>query len=312
MPDIPGTASPGEPEHRPLEERLMSRLIRGPLLALLVATGLCALGLPPAAAAPAPTTGTGLLRMMHLSPDTPAVDAYIDSVSTPGVEVMLPTVRYGDVSPYQTVPAGTYTVSARAAGADPATPPVLATTVTVGAGTAMTVAGVGLFAQLGFEVLTDDLTMPPAGLARARVVSGAATGSPLNLSLDGGTTLAGSLAFADHTDYVEVPGGATTLTVSPSSGTPTQLPLQLAAGSVYTLLVLDRSGGGLTVTPALDAASMGVVPVGGVETGAGGTAEDGGLPAGRFALAALVLAGLALTVWARLPRGRRPARHAAR
>jgi hypothetical protein len=289
----------------------MPRLTRGPLLALLVA-GLCALGLPAAAAAPDPSRATGLLRMMHLSPDTPAVDAYIDSVSDPGVRVVLPGMRYGDVSPYQRVPGGTYTVSARAAGADPASPPVLATTVTLAPGGAATVAGVGAFADLRFQVLDDDLTLPPAGRSRVRAVNAATTGSPLDLSLGGGSTLAGGLAFGDSTDYVDVPGGAATLTVTGSSGTPAQLPVELAAGSVYTVLVLDRSGGGLALTTALDAASPGVIPVGGVEAGAGGTADDAGLPAGRLSLAALALTALLLTVRARLPRGRRPARHAAR
>jgi hypothetical protein len=288
----------------------MSRSTRGPLLALLV-LGLCVLGIPVAAAAPDATGGTGLLRMMHLSPDTPSVDAYIDSVSDPGAGVVLPAVSYGDVSPYQTVPAGTYTVSARAAGADPASPPVLATTVTVAAGTATTIAGVGPFADLGFAVLPDDLTLPPAGQSRARVVNAAVQGSPLDLTLSGGSSLASDLAFADHTDYVDVPGGAGTLTVAGAAGTPTDLPVELAAGSVYTVLVLDRSGGGLTVTSALDAASPGVVPVGGVEAGAGGTATGSGWPLGRFSLAALAVLALLLTARGRLLRGGRPARHAA-
>src|SRR3954449_342612 len=153
----------------------MSRLTRGPLLALLV-TGLCALGLPAAAAAPGPAGGTGLLRMMHLSPDTPTIDAYIDSVSDPDVGVVLSAVGYGDVSPYQNVPAGTYTVSARAAGDDPADPPVLATTVTVNAGAATTIAGLGPFADLRFAVLPDDLTLPPAGQSRARAINASAVG----------------------------------------------------------------------------------------------------------------------------------------
>src|SRR4051794_15421853 len=249
----------------------MSRLTRGPLLALLV-TGLCALGLPAAAAAPGPAGGTGLLRMMHLSPDTPSVDAYIDSVSDPGAGLVLPAVDYGDVSPYRSVPVGTYTVSARAAGADPAGPPVLATTVTVAPGTATTIAGVGAFAHLRFTVLTDDLTPPPAGRSRARAINAAATGSPLDLSFSDGTALADQLAFANSSDYVDVPSGAGTLTVTAASGAPAQLPVDLAPGSVYTVLVLDRSGGGLTVTTALDAAAPGVVPVGGVEAGAGGGA----------------------------------------
>ena len=286
----------------------MSRLTRVPLLALLAA-GLCALGLPAASAAPALGADTGLVRMMHLSPDTPSVDAYIDSVSAPGTGVVLPGVSYGDVSAYQTVPAGTYTVSARGAGADPASPPVLATTVTVTGGTATTIAGVGYFADLGFAVLPDDLTLPASGQSRARVINAAATGSPVDLSLGTDTSLARGLSFADNTDYVDIPGGAETLKVAPGNGTASDLPVDLAAGSVYTVLVLDRSGG-LAVTTELDAASPGVVPVGGVEAGAGGASDDG-VPAGPLALAGLAVGLLLLTARTRLPRRGHEPRHLA-
>ncbi|SDX65811.1 protein of unknown function [Modestobacter sp. DSM 44400] len=285
----------------------MARFTRAALLALLVA-GLTVLGAPAAGAIPAP--GTALVRMMHLSPDTPSVDAYIASVSDPDVKVVLKAVSYGDVSGYQTVPAGTYTVSARAAGADPESPPVLGVTVTLDAGTATTIAGVGYFAELGFAVLTDDLTLPPAGQARARVINAASAGSPLDLSLGDASTLARGLDFAKNTEYVDVPGGPGTLSVA-TSGPDADLPVDLGAGSVYTVLVLNGNGGGVTVQTALDAASPGVVPAGGVETGAGGTAADGANPLPLVALAALAVAALLVTALPRLSRRRRDPRHAA-
>nr|WP_243850873.1 DUF4397 domain-containing protein [Modestobacter marinus] len=267
---------------------------RSALLAVLSA-GLCALGLPLAAgAAAAPAADSGLVRTAHLSPDTPSVDVTVDPVSEPDAEVVLPAVGYGEVSPYQRVPAGRYTVSARAAGADPGSPPVLSTTLTVAPGSATTVAGVGLFADLGLAVLTDDLTSPPTGSARVRVLDAAATGSPLDVALGGGTVLATDLAFPGSTDPVDVPAGAGTLTVTGDDGAPAELPVDLAAGSVQTVLVLDREGGGLSVTTVLDAAGPGVVPVGGVEAGGGGTATDDGLPVGRTALAVLSLTALLL------------------
>jgi hypothetical protein len=251
-----------------------------------------------------------MVRMMHLSPDTPSVDAYIDSVSTPGMEVVLPAVSYGDVSPYQSVPAGTYTVSARNAGADPASAPALATTVTVEAGRAITIAGVGAFADLGFAVLQDDLTLPPAGQARARVVNAAATASPLDVSLAGSTPLASGLEFARDTGYVDVPGGPGTITAA-ASGVSAELPVDLSAGSVSTVLVLDRTGGGITVETTLDAASPGVVPTGGVATGAGGTAGGTGTWAVVWTAVATA-AAVALLVTALLRPGRAgAARHAA-
>jgi hypothetical protein len=282
---------------------------RAVLITLLVVVGLSALGPAPATAAPA--AATGLVRMMHLSPDTPAVDAYIDSVSDPSAKVVLPAVTYGDVSSYQSVPAGTYTVSARAAGADPASPPVLGITVTVTPGTATTVAGVGYFADLGFAVLQDDLSLPPTGQSRARVINAASTASTLDLTLGDTGPLAQDLAFARNTDYVDVPGGAGRLNVA-GGAAPADLPVDLSAGSVYTVLVLDGSSGGLTVETALDAASPGVVPAGGVETGAGGTAagSDGWAVFG-LAGAAVAAMTLLLTVLLRRPDESGAPRHAA-
>ncbi len=252
----------------------MRRVLRATGAALLVAGGVLAGGTAQAA----PAEGNGLLRLAHLSPDTPAVDVYVDAVADPESGITLEGVDYGTVSDYQDVPAGTYTVSMRAAGASPDTPPVLSTTVEVSGATAQTVAGVGLFANLGLEIIEDSLEMPPSGQARLRVLAAASNAETLDVALDDGTSVASGLAFASTSDYVDVPAGTTSLQVSAGGGAPTALPVDLAAGAVYSVLVLDDAER-LTVEPVLDAAGPGVMPAGGVETGAGGTA-GGGLPAG--------------------------------
>jgi len=284
----------------------MSRVARALSVALLGAA-VSALGVPAATAADG-----ALLRLAHLSPDTPAVDVYVDSVADPDAGLVLTGVAYGTVSDYQTVPPGTYTVAMRTAGADPATPPALSATVEVGADTARTVAGVGNFADLGLEILEDDLTLPPSGQARVRVIAAAAAASTLDVSLSGGPELAQGLEFSGTSDYVDVPAGATALEVTPEGGAATELPVEVAAGSVYSVMVLDTSGGGLTVQTALDAASPGIVPVGGVETGAGGTAPDDVVPAAAERLAALGLVLLAATALVATGRGRLPRRGAPR
>lgn len=249
----------------------------------------------------------GLLRLAHLSPDTPAVDVYVDNVAAPSAGITLEGVDYGTISEYQDVPPGSYTVSMRTAGAAPDTPPVLSTTVEVTGATARTVAGVGNFADLGLEIISDSLELPPSGQARIRVLAGASNAQTLDVAVADGTTVATDLDFAATGEYVDVPAGATTLQLSAGDGPPVALPAALDAGSVYSLLVLNGDSGGLTVTPVLDAAGADVVPVGGVETGAGGTADTGtsagvlGLAGGAIG-AALLAAGLG--------RMRRP-RHAA-
>src|SRR3954463_15387339 len=131
----------------------MSRLICA--LTVLAVGGTLAWPAPPATAA-----DTGMLRMAHLSPDSPAVDVTVE-----GSSVTFEGVGYGDVTDYRPLPTGSYTVDVRGAGSDPARPPVLTTTVDVQPGTARTVAAVGMFAGLSLTVLDDDLSAPAAGQA---------------------------------------------------------------------------------------------------------------------------------------------------
>jgi hypothetical protein len=139
-----------------------------------------------------------------------------------------------------------------------------------------------------------------------RVLAGAANAETLDVTVDG-TEVAAQLEFGATGDYVDVPAGATELQVAAEGGQPTDVPIELAAGSVYSLVVLDEDDG-LTVEPVLDAASTGVMPQGGVETGAGGTAGMG--PLGFAALGAGAAAAGAGAVILRSGRGRhRPGAH---
>jgi hypothetical protein len=228
-------------------------------------------GVPSAAAAETP----GMLRFAHLSPDTPAVDIALaplpaqdgPSVTDPGPDVA-DGLRYGDVSAYAAIPPGRYAVSLRAAGSPRSTPPELTARVEVPAGGARTVALTGPFANLALNTLPDDLTSPADGAARVRVLAAASSAPTVDVELPSGPPLATGLPFGQAGSPVDVPAGPTTVTVG---GAP-PLPVDLPAGSLHTLLVLDGAGGGLTVRLVADAAGPAVTPVGAVEAGGGGTA----------------------------------------
>lgn len=266
----------------------MTSLARGALVALLGAA-VSSIGLPAAAAAEG-----GLLRLAHLSPDTPQVDVYVDNVADPDAGLTLPGVGYGTVSDYQDVGPGTYTVSMRPAGADPEDPPVLSTTVEVGANDARTVAGVGPYADLGLEVMDDDLGLPPEGQARMRVIAAAALAETVDVALADGTPVATGLEFARTSEYVDVPAADASLRLTAAGGSPSELDVEVAAGSVYSVLVLDREGGGLEVRSVLDAASATVVPAGSVDAGAGGSAPTSRWPTWALTAIAAVLGLTAL------------------
>jgi hypothetical protein len=292
-----------------------------------VAFGAGAAGAAPAAAAPAARpvaaapAGVGYVRLAHLSPDTPPVDVYVTAFSRPSWQLVLRGVGYGQVSPYQRVQPDLYTVAMRLAGAAPNTPAVLSATVRAGTGSAFTVAGLGKHAQLGLKVIPDDLRLPGAGEARLRVIHAAAALGPADVAVDNSAAVIANAPFAAVSGYVNVPAGRHQLKVYSGSGSnpPATLNTSLVANEVYSLIVLDQNGG-VVLRSQVDAAAPGRVPVGAVETGAGGAAAavDGNSSTGLIlviaALALAVLAGLAWPSGRRAiirPRRARVARHAA-
>jgi Domain of unknown function (DUF4397) len=274
-------------------------------LLLLLAASALLLGGPVAAASAgttsAGTTGTGWIRLAHLSPSTPPVDVYLYSFGNPTARIVLHHVAYGTVSPYEAVTAGDYSIAMRMAGAASSSQPVLSSSVTVAASHAYMVAAFGPASGLRLQVMDDDLTTP-RGMALVRVIQASLKQPSVVVSWDQ-KVLAGKLAFAADTSYQAVSPGTETVAVTGSSGYASST-VTLAAGSVHTLVVLDGASG-LEIANLEDAAGSGQQPAGGAATGFGGTAGHG--PGSLSPWLAVIAAGtlLALTGGLRLRR-RRP------
>jgi hypothetical protein len=271
-------------------------------LLMLLATSALLLGIPAAATAFAgsATSGTGWIRLAHLSPNTPAVDVYLYSFDDSSAMIVLHHVAYGTVSSYESVKAGDYSVAMRAAGASATSQPVLSTSVTVAAGHAYTVAGMGPESGLRLQVMDDDLTTP-SGQALVRVIQASLKQQVVKVAV-GSTVLASSLKFAAVSPYQAVSPGAATVTLT-AGGTNTTSSVTCAAGTVHTFVVLD-SVSGLEVVNLEDASGSGKPPLGGVSTGFGGTAPHG--PGSPVPWLVAIGAGcmLALTGGLRLRRSR--------
>lgn len=265
-------------------------------------------------ASPASAAGDGYVRLAHLSPDTPAVDVYLRSTSNVIKPQTFRGVAYGAMSAYLRLPAGTYQVAMRKAGAPADTKPVLTTEVGVASGGAYTVAGVGRFADLGLRVLTDDLKLPDPGKAKVRIIQASVKAPVLDVAGKNGNKIADGVQFATTTAYREVNPGKWSVQVVPTGGGRTSvLPCTLGAGSVYSLVVLDDQSGGLKPELHVDAERQGTVPLGGVQTGDGGSQPASHL---RMALllgaaAAVLAAGLVVVLRRRLQAGPAPESRAA-
>ena len=222
-----------------------------------------------AAASPA-ATQNGWVRIAHLSPKAPAMDMYLYPFGDPGDMIVLRDVSYGDVSAYQTLSPGEYTVAMRGFGAAESSKPALTTSFMVSARTAYTVAALGPDPGLKVAVLQDQMTAP-AGKSLVRVFQASLKEPQVTVSY-GSDVLARRLAFGADTSYTAVSPGQQTIRFT-APGEHAIMPVRLEAGTIHTIIVLDDpSGSGLAVDPVTDAVGSQIMPKGGANTGFGGTA----------------------------------------
>ena len=256
------------------------RRLLAPVAAALFALLLAVAGATTASAdtVPAPTNPSGFLRVGHLAPDVGPVDVSLTRADG-GTATVLRTAPYGAFTPYQTLTPGFYTVAMRPAGAAAATEPMLSAPVTVDKGKAYTLLATGTRDALKTSLINDDLTKPPTDTSRVRLVQGSTAAPTLTVAAVGGPTLSRDLAYGQATGYANVPQGRWTLQVLTPDGSEamTSAPVvDLAAGSVNSLLVTNAPGGGFAITPVVDAKGIdpAMAPTGGIQTGLGGTATD--------------------------------------
>lgn len=269
--------------------------------ALVAALTLCAAAVlvgGPATGATAHSSAqnSAMIRGGHFSPDTPGVDVYLTAFQGGTTTLWLSGVGYGDVSGYQRLAAGLYAVSMRPHGAPESTPPALSWTLDARPGAAYTACAVGMHSDLKGVVLPDDLSAPPAGHARVRVIQAASRAPQADVTV-GSSTIAQGVAFGTSSNYTDVPAGSASVTAT-AVGKPTVTTTThatLAPESVHTVVVLDAQTSGITARVLDDATGATTMPVGAVPAGGGATAAHAALPAWAavaFAVLVVLMSGV--------------------
>jgi Domain of unknown function (DUF4397) len=277
--------------------------------AILATIAVLALGAPPAPSTADPDT-SALVRGAHFSPDTPSVDVYLTGFAGGTTTLALSNVGYGDVGNYQRLAPGQYTVSMRPAGADPSTPAALSWTLDAKPGQAFTAMAIGMHQSLQGRVLADDLTAPPPGQARVRVIQGADRAPKADITVDHGPVLGRAVPFAATTGYTNVGAGIWPVTGRsvdhPDIATTTNVTLQ--PGRVTTVVLLDAPTSGLSLSTHSDGVGDQNFPTGPVDAGGGATAQGvdhgGWMHIAAVALTAVALAATIVLLGAALRRGR--------
>ncbi|GAA5177764.1 hypothetical protein GCM10025771_15580 [Niveibacterium umoris] len=179
---------------------------------------------------------TAQVRVMHASPDAPAVDVLVDDVKA------LSAVPFPADSGYLSLLSGARNFKVNAAGTATT---VINATPTLSAGKSYSVFAVGFLSGIEALLLEDDRTVN-ANLARIRVIHGSPDAPTVDVLANDAKVLS-NVPFKTASSYLEVPAGnyvfklnlagtATTAFTSPS--------VALEAGKVYTAIAIGSAAGG--------------------------------------------------------------------
>jgi hypothetical protein len=225
-----------------------------------------------------------MVRIVHASPDAPAVDVYVDG------NAVVEGAEFKAATDYMNLPAGDHKVEIYAAGTMGSEDPVISQDLTVEAGMAYTVAAANTVENLELVVAQDSMEVTE-GMTKVRVGHLSPDAPTVDVGLVGGDALFSGAEFKAITDYQELDAGTYDLEIRTPAGDQV-LDLSgtmLEENTVYSVFAINTADQ-LEVLVLKDYTLMpGSMP----ETGMGGAAaeQSSTLP---IVLAATVLGGAAL------------------
>lgn len=223
----------------------------------------------------AQTASEARVRVVHASPDAPAVDVYANGSR------VLRDVPFKGASDYLVVPAGRYSFEVRPAGADPSSSPVLSVSADLRAGGDYTVMAVDRLSQIKARLFVDDRSTPASGKAHVEVVHASPDAPTVDIGVKGGPVLVPSVPFGELKGPLAVDAGTYDLEVRLAGTNRVVLPLdgvRLEAGSIYTFTAVGLVSGepSLSVLPLVYTARLHAAqPIAPPSAGEGGLLSPG-------------------------------------
>jgi len=191
---------------------------------------------------------TSTLRIVHASPDAPAIDVYVDDKKG------LAGLTYKKVTSYVSLPSGRHTVKIYASSANGTGNPVVTQDLELNAGWDYTVAATGKLANIALRVYSDNLNLPGAAKANVRVYHLSPNAPAINLAVKDGNVLSRNISFPNATDYMQVDAKSYSLEIQSASDSKVLLSTSanLASNSVNSVFAFGLVG----ETPALSTATV--------------------------------------------------------
>lgn len=210
----------------------------------------------------ASAAGWAYVRVVHAAPAAPDVDVYVDNSSTP----LLSNFKFGTVTNYVQLAAGSHTISVTPAG-QPVSKAVITQSVTVDAGTNYTLGAVGDTYTTPALVAFVDNNSVVSGKAKVRVYHLSGDAGPVSIST-GGKTLISSLDFKQASNYLSVPPGSYNFDVTlHKTGKTVPLSATLEANKVTSVFGLGLVNGSNQTAFTFATAVVAGTPTGMPQTG---------------------------------------------
>ncbi|WP_246056271.1 DUF4397 domain-containing protein [Alteribacter natronophilus] len=215
------------------------------------------------------------VRIVHASPDAPAVDVTVNG------DVVVEGADFKDATDYLELPAGEHEVAIYPAGEHDE--PVYETYLEVSAGGAYTVAAIDTLENLDLYVIEDE-TSATEGMAWVRVGHLSPDAPAVDVTA-GGDILFEGAEFPGVTGYEEVEPGTYDLDVRVSGTEDVVLDLsgtELSGDMLYTVLAVGFADGEPGLDTIILADESHEMPSEMPATGMGGTADQNGYTAGMI------------------------------
>ena len=178
------------------------------------------------------------VRVVHASPDAPAVDVWVDG------SIAFENAPFKGITPYATLTAGTHNFQVVPTGATE--PVVIDGDYDLQMDMDYTIAAVGLLEDIEPLAIADDNTLPAAGMAHVRFVHLSPNAPEVDIAVaGGGPVLFESVEFKEAKSYVPVDAGTYDLEVRPAGTEDVALSVPgvaLQEKTVYTVWAMGLLG----------------------------------------------------------------------
>jgi hypothetical protein len=199
------------------------------------------------------------VRVVHASPDAPAVDVWVND------QVAFSNAPFKGITQYAALDPGNYNVKVVPTGA---TEPVVIEADLGLDAKDYTVVAVGKLADIEPLVLVDDNTLPMSGKARIRFVHASPDAPNVDIAVKGGPVLFENVPFKQAFPYITVDAGTYDLEVRihDTGDVALEVPgVSVQGQTVYTVFAMGLAGGTPALQPvvSVDATGATVLPASG-------------------------------------------------